>query len=163
MCKINIPATSIIDNYASKPTQLSSRLVVVNMAFLGVFLQQIAIAERLLTHGTLVLLGAGVYDHVATQVARAREAFAAHLAPIPIQATMEVFVQLQTAVRHKRLVALRATPRLPHFGRRGLRKRRTNCRSTCPVGWVSLQVDNSGAISSVYLHNTHLCDTLHSK
>ena len=42
------------------------------MAFLGVFLQQIAIAERLLTHGTFVLLGAGVYDHVATQVARAR-------------------------------------------------------------------------------------------
>ena len=79
------------------------------------------------------------------------------------QATMEVLVQLQTAVCHKRLVALRATPRLPQFGRRGLRKRRTNCRSTCPVGWVSLQVDNSGAISSVYLHNTHLCDTLHSK
>ena len=112
------------------------------------FLQQIAVAERLLTHGTLVLLGAGVYDHVAAQVARAREAFAAHLAPIPIQATMEVLVQLQTAVRHKRLVALRATPRLPQFTRQRLRKRSTNCRSTCPVGCVGLKVDNSLALST---------------
>ena len=89
---INISATSINDNYTGKPTKLSSRLAVVNVTLLGVLLQYIAVAERLLTHGTLVLLGAGVYDHVATQVARAREAFAAQLAPIPIQATMEVLV-----------------------------------------------------------------------
>ena len=160
---INISATSINDNYASKPTQLSSRLAVVNVTLLGVFLQQIAVAERLLIHGTLIMLGAGVYDHESTQVARARKTFAAHLAPIPMQATMEVFVQLQTAVRHKRLVALRATPRLPLFTGQRLRKRSTNCRSTCPVGCVGLQVDNSGVISSVYLHACHLCDTLHSK
>ena len=92
--KINISATSIHDNYASKPTKLSSRLAVVNVTFLGVFLQQIAIVDRLLTHGTRVLLGAGVYDHVATQIARARETFAAHLAPIPKLATMKVLVQL---------------------------------------------------------------------
>ena len=153
----------MITNYASKPTKLSSRLAVVNVTLLCVFLQQIAIAEPLPTHGTLVLLGAGVYDHVATQVARAREAFAAHLASIPIQATMEVLVQLQTAVRHKRLVALRATPRLPMFTGQRLRKRSTNCRHTCPVGCVGLQVDNSGVISSVYLHTYHLCDTVHSK
>ena len=158
-----ISATSIIDNDASKPTKLSSRLAVVNVTLLGVFLQQIAIAECLLTHGTLVLLGAGVYDHVATQVARTREAFAAHLAPIPIQATMEVLVQLQTTVCNKCLVALRTTPRLPRFAGQRLRKRSTNCRGTCPVGCVGLQVNNLSVISSVYLHTTHLCDTLHSK
>ena len=146
---INISATSINDNYASKPTKLSSRLAAVNVTLLGVFLQQIAIAERLLTHGTVVLLGAGVYNHVTTQVAGARESFAAHLAPIPIQATMEVLVQLQTAVRHKRLVALRTTPRLPLFTGQRLRKRSANCRSTCPVGWVGLQVDNPGVIRQV--------------
>ena len=91
---INISATSINDNYASKTTNLSSRLAVVNVTLLGVFLHHIAIAERLLTHGTLVLLGAGVYDHEAAEVARARETFAAHFASVPIQATMEVFVQL---------------------------------------------------------------------
>ena len=71
-------------------------------------------------------------------------------------------MQLQTAVRHNCLAALRSRPLLPRFGRRGLRKRRTNCRSTCPVGWVSLQVDKSSVISSVHLHTSHLCEILHS-
>ena len=69
--KINMSATSINDKDASKPTKLSTRLVFVNVTLLGVFLQQIAVVERLLTHGTFVLIGAGVDDNVATQVARA--------------------------------------------------------------------------------------------
>ena len=146
--KINMSATSINDNYASTPTKLSSRLAVVNVTLLGVFLQQIAIAERLLTQGTLVLLGAGVYDQVATQVA-GTGTDTSHDGGL-------------RAVRHKCLAALRSRPLLPRVGRRGLRKRRTNCRSTCPVGWVSLQVDKSIVISSVHLHTSHLCEILHS-
>ena len=57
--KINMSAT-IMPMIMMPVNKTSSRLAVVNVTLLCVFLQQTAIAERLLTHGTFVLLGAGV-------------------------------------------------------------------------------------------------------
>lgn len=88
----------------------------VRVAFLCVFFQQIAVAKRLRTQSTLVLLVACVYDHVTTQVACAREPLATNLAPIPIQAPVEVLVQFQTAARHKCFAAFWTTPWLLWLG-----------------------------------------------
>ena len=118
-----------------------------------------SVAKRIVAKRARVILASRVHSQVTLEVASGGEAFAAHLASIPIQATMEVLMQFQTVVRHKRLVALRATPRLPQFGRQRLRKRRTYCRRTCP----DLQVDISRVISSVYPQTTHHYNTVHSK
>ena len=83
----------------------------VRVTFLPVFLQQVAVAKRLLAQRALVRFLAGVYHHVPAQVTRAREALSTDLAPVAVEAAVQVLVQFQAAVRDEGLAALGTSPR----------------------------------------------------
>jgi len=90
------------------------------VTFLPVFLQQVAVAKCLLTQRALVRFLARMYYHVTTQVTRAREAFSADLAPVPVETTVEVLVQFQAAACDESLAALGTNPRTVGAGKREL-------------------------------------------
>ena len=89
-----------------RPSQLA-----VLVTLLPVFLQQVAVAKRLLAQRAVVGLLARVYHHVPAQVTRAREALATDLAPVAVETSVEVLVQLQAATCDEGLAALGTDPR----------------------------------------------------
>ena len=83
------------------------------MKAVHVSLQQVAVAERLLTQGADVLLAARVCHQVAPQVGGGREPLAAVLTLIAVEAAVESLVLSQAARRRERLLACHAKIRLP--------------------------------------------------
>ena len=83
------------------------------MKAVHVSLQQIAVAERLLTKRADVLLAARVCHQVASQVGRGGEPLAAVLTLIAVEAAVQSLVLPQAARRRERLLARAAKIRLP--------------------------------------------------